>query len=447
MTYNDLTKGSILGKITRVSLPIMGTSFVHMAYNLTDMYWLGQVGSKAVAAVGAAGLITWFVQSLLSFLKTGAEVNVAQSIGAGNTKRAERYARNALYLSFVLGTITCIIVGISAGHLISFFKLKEVEVINDATTYLRICSVSLLASIVMVTMNGIYNGIGRSKIPFVINSIGLVGNIILDPIFIYHFNMGAAGAGIATVISHLFALSIFIYFITVVKPPFEGFSLVGKLSKEFYGKIIKVGFPPAIHYAAFSFFAMVITRIVSGWGATAIAVQSLGSQIESLTWMTALGLSTALSSFVGQNFGARQYKRIFKGYVLTLALSSCFGIMATLLLMFGGHYIYQIFMPEPDAIRIGSEYLWIMAFSQIFMTLEITTAGIFNGFGKTLPPSFVGIFLTGLRIPLALVLSVPLGLAGVWWSITITSILKGIVLYVWFFFWHRTGNYRTLAVE
>ncbi len=447
MTYNDLTTGNILGKITRVSLPIMGSSFVLMAYNITDMFWLGQVGSKAVAAVGTAGLITWFVQAFLSFLKTGAEVNVAQSIGAGNIKRAERYARNAIYLSIILGVITFIIIALFAPLFISFFKLKELDVASNATAYLRIYSIALLASVIMATMNGIYNGIGRSKIPFVINGIGLFGNIVLDPIFIYMFDMGAVGASIATVISHVIAITIFIYFITVAKPPFEGFSLVGKISREFYGKVFKVGFPPAIHYAAFSLFAMVITRIVSGWGSTAIAVQSLGAQIESLAWMTASGFSTALASFVGQNFGARQFHRIYRGYALTLGLSCFFGLLSTLILMFGGRYVYMLFLPEPEAIKLGAEYLMIMAFSQIFMSIEITTAGAFNGFGKTTPPSFVGILFTGLRIPMALSLSAVIGLSGVWWSITISSILKGVILFTWFYFWFKKGSYRRLSIS
>jgi Na+-driven multidrug efflux pump len=170
-----------------------------------------------------------------------------------------------------------------------------------------------------------------------------------------------------------------------------------------------------------------------------IAVQSIGAQIEALSWMTAGGFSTALGVFTGQNFGDNRWDRIFRGFRTTITISGAIGILVTISFFTFGREIFTLFLREEAAIALGVRYLSILAISQFFMCVEITTGGVFNGIGRTIPPSLVGITLTGLRIPLALVLSRPeyFGVTGVWWSITMTSVLKGVVLFTWFYFLMR----------
>ncbi|WP_253199492.1 MATE family efflux transporter [Clostridium tagluense] len=182
----------------------------------------------------------------------------------------------------------------------------------------------------------------------------------------------------------------------------------------------------------FTVIGMIIARILSQWGSTPIAVQSVGSQIESITWMTAGGFQTALSAFVGQNFGAKKWDRIYKGYFISLAIISIIGTITSCLLIFFPSPIFSIFISEKAVIKDGIVYLRILGVSQLFMCIEMTTAGAFNGLGRTMPPSIVGIVLNVLRIPGALLLSMFLGLSGVWWSISISSMLKGLILTSWF---------------
>jgi len=187
----------------------------------------------------------------------------------------------------------------------------------------------------------------------------------------------------------------------------------------------------------FTVFASLLARLVAQWGPIPIAVQKVGSQIEAISWMTASGFSTALSSFVGQNYGAGKWDRIAKGYFITIMLSGIIGILASLLLIFFAEPLFRIFIPnDPEAIRIGVTYLQILGYSQLFMCLEITSQGAFNGIGKTLPPSIVSIIFTGLRVPMAMFLSSAalLGLSGVWWSISISSIIKGLIMASWFIY-------------
>jgi Na+-driven multidrug efflux pump len=180
---------------------------------------------------------------------------------------------------------------------------------------------------------------------------------------------------------------------------------------------------------------MVISRLVVQWGDTAIAVQKVGSQIESISWMTADGFAAAVGSFVAQNYGAGNLKRVKKGYFTAIIVVLLWGTFCTLLLVGIPELIFKIFIPEETVLELGVDYLRILGLSQLFMCIEITTAGAFSGIGKTLPSSIEGILLTALRIPVALILSsTVLGLNGVWWSISISSMLKGIVLFIWFIF-------------
>ena len=435
----NLVSENIISTLVKLSLPILGTSFIQMAYNMIDMAWVGRIGSNAVAAVGTAGFFTWFGNSLVYISKIGAEVGVAQAIGKKDFNEKNKFIYNSFFINIIVALIYSIILILFRNQLIGFFKLGDVEIINMSIDYLLIVSIGMIFSFLNPIFTGIFNASGISKIPFFINTIGLIINIIFDPILIFGLfgfpSLGVIGAAISTVGAQVIVTIIFI--IVFIK---NGYSIGLKnkkyIDKNIISKICKLGMPTALQNCCFAFFAMILGRIVASWGAVAIAVQKVGSQIEAISWMTAEGLAVALTAFVGQNYGANRWDRILKGYKVTLIMSSFIGIFATVLLILGGRNIFSIFIPEIDAIEAGAIYLKILGFSQLFMCIEITTAGAFNGLGNTVTPSWVSIILTGLRIPIAIFLSsvINLGINGVWWSISITSIIKGILLQILFIF-------------
>lgn len=429
-----LVRGSIVKSLVKLSLPIIGTSFIQMAYNMIDMIWLGRLGSKAVAGVGTASFFTWFGMSLVFISKVGAEIGVAQSVGRNDEKSAKEYVKNSIQLNIILGVLYGIILIVCKKPLIAFFNLGDEEVINMAYTFLIITALGTNFNFINPLLTGIYNGGGDSKTPFKINTLGLIFNIVADPFLIFGIGpfpaLGVKGAAIATVLAQVVVTICFIYSLRKRTEAYLKVNLFKKLNPICLKKICKLGIPVALQNGLFSFFSMCIARVVSDYGPTAIAAQKVGVQIEAISWMTAGGFSTALSTFVGQNFGANKWNRIYKGYYVTLAISSCLGLVATFILIFGGSFIFKFFISENEAIRIGTSYLIILGYSQLFMCLEIATAGAFNGIGKTIYPSVVSIILTGLRIPVAIYLATPdrLGLDGVWWSISLSSVLKGILL-------------------
>lgn len=436
--HNDLTKGPILKGLVTMAMPIMATSFIQMAYNLTDMIWIGFLGSGAVAAVGIAGFFIWLSQAFVFLGKTGTEIKVAQATGASDHERAERIARTGIQVTMIIAVIYSLTILLFREPLIRFFDTRNDVVEAMSINYLAIISLGLIFPFGNQVFTGIFNGRGNSKMPFKINAVGLVINMILDPVLIngYGFfpKMGVSGAAIATVIAQATVFCIFFYNIRYKHSLFKHFVLFKKSSINESMAIMRMGFPPALQSALFTMISMVIARIIATYGALPIAVQKVGSQIESITWMTALGFSVALGTFVGQNFGASQYGRVIKGYRTAMRVAFGLGLFNTFLLFFGAKWLFMIFIREPEAITFGIDYLRILALSQLFMCIEITSSGAFNGIGRTEPAAITSIVFNLLRIPMALYFSqmTILGLNGIWWSITISSVFKGVIVYIWF---------------
>lgn len=432
----ELLQGPILPVLSNLALPIMATSLIQMAYNLTDMIWIGGISANAVASVGAAGMFMWLSNGLATLAKMGGQVKVAHSLGANRHEEACRYAQGSLQLGIVFAILFGVLSLLFADQMVAFFQLNSVSVIQDAKLYLMITCGLVIFSFINQILTGILTAMGNSKTSFVANGIGLVVNIVLDPLLIFGWGffpaLGVAGAAIATIIAQAVVMVVFLFAIkqdTLLFPDVHPFEHPSFLHIR---EIFRIGLPTAVQSMLFSGISMVIARLIAGWGDAAVAVQKVGSQIESISWMTAEGYAAALNSFVAQNYGAKNKQRVIQGYRISMIAMLVWGVFCTLTLVVFPEVIFRIFIHEEAVLPLGIDYLRILGFSQLFMCIEITTAGAFNGLGKTLPPSIVGITLTSARIPLAMVLASFLGLNGIWWAITISSIAKGISLCFWF---------------
>lgn len=438
----DLTQGSIFKGLWGLAVPLITAAFVQMAYSMTDMLWLGRLGSNHVAAVGAAGFFTWLCNALSFITKVGAEITVSQSIGAQDRQRAGIYANHAVVLSAIIGLFYAIFIFLSAEWLIELFKFND-DIAGKAVAYLQIVAPGIFFTFNNNTFSGLYNGQGNSSTPFRIMTIGLIVNIIVDPLLIYGYGpfpqMGTAGAAIATALSQSVVYLIFVRKVFSNRFPLGKMHIFMPLKAVFTKKIIMLGLPVSMQSALFSMFSLTLATIAAQWGHIGVAVQSVGAQIEAISWMTATGFSTALAAFVGQNYGAGNYSRIRKGYRITMIFAGSIGLSAGILFFAFNRDIFSLFVNDPTAIDAGGLYLKILAVSQLFSVMELVSAGAFNGCGRTTPPALVGIILTGARIPLAYYLcSIPaLGLNGIWWAITLSSILKGVVTPVWYLYFQK----------
>ena len=437
----NLTKGPILKTLTKLAIPIMASSFLGTLYNITDMAWIGLLGAKAVAGVGVGGMFTWLSQGLVSLARMGGQVQVAQHIGRREQEEAHGYAQAAVQMSALLGILFAAVVLILLKPLIGFFKLEDAEALAAAFSYTKIACGLIVFSFLSLTLTGLYTAQGDSKTPFAANLVGLAVNMILDPVLILgpgpFPRLGVTGAAIATVTAQFSVMSILVMRILVTKKEnvLKGIQLFEKIPPKYVRGICKIGIPTALQGMAYCMISMVLTRMVSGFGAEAIATQRVGGQIESVSWNTADGFGAALNAFIGQNYGAGKMDRVKKGYRASLITVGVWGLFITLLFVCFPEQISGVFFHEPTAIATAVGYMIIIGYSEAFMSVELMTVGALSGLGKTHLCSVISITLTSARIPLAIFLSgTALGLLGIWWALTATSVVKGIV-FVMAFYW------------
>ncbi|MGM0396061.1 MAG: MATE family efflux transporter [Bacillota bacterium] len=431
----NLTEGNIIKTLTKLALPIMGTSFIQMAYSLTDAMWLGRLSTNAVAAAGIGGFFLWLGAALIMITQVGVGVSVSQSYGRSDIKSAREYITAGLLIDIIIGILYGFSLYTFNRHIVGFFNLGDLEVIGMAESYLRIIGTGIIFHFLNPVLSTTLNSSGDSLTPFKINSIGLVANMILDPLLIFTFGLGIRGAAIATITAQMAVTVIFLVLGKKINALYSTFKLFSLPDMDKVRRIVRLGLPPSTQMGVHALISIILTRIIAGYGPIAVAVQTIGSQIESISWMTSEGFAAAISAFVGQNYGANKISRIKEGYYKAIKVLGSFGIFTSFLLIFAAEPLFTIFIPkDPQAIAEGVIYLRILGLSQFFMSIEIGTAGAFNGLGRTIPPTITGVTLNALRIPAAIFLSgyTFLELSGIWWAISGSSILKGIILFIWY---------------
>ena len=446
----NLTKGPILKTLTKLAIPIMASSFLGTLYNITDMAWIGLLGSKSVAGVGVGGMFTWLSQGLAAMARMGGQVQVAQCIGRGESDRAHGFAQAAVQLATLMGMAYAVISLVFTRQMVAFFQLTDPEAQTAALSYTKIACGLIVFSFLTLTMTGLYTAQGDSKTPFLANLIGLVTNMILDPVLILgpgpFPKLGVVGAAIATVTAQSIVMMMMILGVIIQKKEnvLKGIRLTAKIPKEYLGGLCRIGIPTAIQGMAYCAISMVLTRMVSAYGAEAVATQRVGGQIESISWNTADGFAAALNAFIAQNYGAGKMDRVRKGYRASLWTVGIWGLLISFVFICFPKAIADIFFHEPKAVATAVGYLVIIGFSEAFMCVELTTVGALSGLGRTRLCSIISIAFTSARIPLAIILGGLIGLSGIWWALSITSIIKGIIFTCTFLWITRKRQVKNL---
>ena len=412
----DLTSGPILKTLSELALPIMASSLLGTAYNITDMAWIGLLGSKAVAGVGVGGMYVWLSQGLVALPRMGGQVNTAQSCGRKDYKEARSYAASALQMTILFGLLFAAASIIFLDPLIGFFNLTDPEAYSSARSYMLITCGLIIFSFLNLTLTGLFTAQGDSLL---ILGIGPFPRL------------ETAGAAIATVTAQflVFAVLVFRIFTSGLETNvLRELHLFSRFPRKFYKNIFRIGFPTAIQSMLYCMISMVLTRMVSAFGAAAIAVQRVGGQIESVSWNTADGFASALNAFTAQNFGAKKYDRIRQGYRISFGILTIWGLIITAAFVLLPRPISGLFFHDPESLGISVNYLIIIGFCEAFMAIELMTIGALSRLGMTKLCSIISIILTGARIPLAMLLThAGMGLNGIWWALSLTSIVKGII--------------------
>lgn len=426
MKETDLTKGKVISVITALALPIMGSSFLQFTYNLIDMMWVGGLGSGAVASIGSSSLYINIGNAINALVVIGTGIKVAHAIGRKDDQEVKGYINSGIIINTIIGIIFGLVLMLAGKGFIGFLNLNNYEVERNAYLYLALNAPILFFAFFNMMYTRILGSFGNNKLAFKINAVGVILNIILDPILIYVFKFGVIGAGFSTLSANIIMFFLFRINSNGILSYTFGIGVDYVKIKE----IAKLGFPMAFQRILFTIINILLAKIIAVFGSDAIAAQKVGVQIESIAYMIIGGLNGAVASFTGQNFGAGKFKRIKEGYKSSLLIGITYSmVMACAFLLFNKPMI-KLFIRDEATIVIAASYLKAVAFSQVFSAIEMISNGLFTGIGKPNIPASISIIFTALRIPFALLLIKPFGINGIWLSISLSSILKGIFSYL-----------------
>lgn len=435
-SVGSLTRGPILRVLARLAIPIMASSFLSTAYSITDMIWVGKLGARAVAGVGVGSMYVWLSQGLSVLARMGGQVYVGQALGRGEREEAGRYAAAMLQLVIAFGVIFGGLCLLFPGPLIAFFSLEDDLTRGYAKIYLMIvCGASLLP-FVNTAVTGLYTAQGDSKAPLKANAAGLILNMVLDPVLILGIGpfprLEVVGAAVATVTAQA-VVTVLLILLADEENLLRQSALTTLPAGTYFVRVFRMGGPAALQTTVYCGISMVLTRMVSTFGEGAIAVQQVGGNIESISWNMADGFGAAMNAFAAQNYGAGRTDRLRKGYDLSAVSMVVWGCIVGAVFILMPEGLSGLFFHEAEVIPLAVAYFIVLGLSEPFMCVELMSGGALSGLGRTELCSFISIVFTGLRIPLALTLSrTGLGLNGIWWALTLSSMAKGIVLYIVF---------------
>lgn len=422
----DLTKGKVWKVLLALALPIMGSSILQFTYNLIDMLWVGRLGSDALASIGSASFFIGLGYSINAMVVIGTGIKVAHAIGRKDEYEIKQYINIGILLNSMIGLVYATLLIGGGKYFIQFLHLENVGVEKNAYLYLAWSGPMLFFAYFNLLYTRIFGSFGDNKSALKISGMGILINIILDPILIYGMKWGVTGAAIATLIANIV---MFVVFRIKAKYLFRYDAEVG-IDTEKLKEVVQLGFPMAFQRILFTLVNIILARMITVFGSDAIAAQKIGLQIESVTYMVIGGLNGAVVSFTGQNFGAKKYERIHKGYDTALKIGIGYAVITAIIFILIPRQLVELFVREENTIIIASYYLQIIAISQVFSAVEMVSNGLFTGIGMPKVPAKVSILFTVLRIPMAFILMSRLGVSGIWWSIALSSVLKGITMYI-----------------
>jgi len=425
-------------RIFTLAGPAILSMVAHMAFNVVNIFWISILGTEAIAALTAASMVLWSLETVGVAVATGMLALIARRIGEKRLDDAGHIAVRGIALGFYLSIFVALAVYLLRERIFALLGTAA-RVSEMGETYLVINLAGLFALFMLITADSVFRSHGDTRTVMIVSACTLALNALLDPFLIlgllFFPRLGVAGAGISSVIAMMVASGIFLVILHRrgwIR--WQGLGDFFRVEFPLAAKILRIGIPASASMFIFSLVYMTIVRIAAPFGTAPIAALGIGHRIEGFSFMNCVGFSIATSALVGQSLGARKPRlaRLFaRRSQFYIALIMGF---FTLLYFFLAPQIASIFSHDPEIVEIGSWYLRIIAFSQIFMGIEIVCNGAFSGAGYTLIAMLIAIPFTLLRIPLAYLLANPIGFGvpGIWAALTISSILKGSIFYMVF---------------
>jgi len=402
----DMTQGRPWKRILEFAIPMLIGNFVQQIYNATDAAVVGHyVGDNALSAVGAAVPILNFLLALFIGIATGAGILVSQHFGAKDRAQLSLTIGNCLSLTAIATMITMIIGVVFTLPVLRLLNTPEVF-INWAADYLRILFMGIAGFMFYNVLAGILRGLGDSLSALAFLILTALLNIFLDILFVASFGWGVAGVALATVIAQVISAVLCWFKIRSMQAVFDINRDTLRLQGGVPGRIMRLGLPSGITQAVFSVAMLLVSRLQNSFGPEFVAVTVVVTRVDGFAMLPNFSFGQALTTFIGQNVGARRYDRLHQGAKQGTLLALGVSAALTLSILIFGRGLMQLFTQTQSIIDTGMRGMKILAFGYIAMAVIQSLSGVMRGAGDTVRPMWISVFTSViLRVNIAYLLA------------------------------------------
>lgn len=379
-----ILSGNLWRAVLSLAIPVMINSFLHTMYNLTDTYWLGKLGTEQLAAINLVTPMQNIIINFGSGITVAGSVLIAQFIGAGEKDKAKAMANQILVCAMLFAVVCASVCFIATPGIVDWLGADS-DTYNHAVTYLGLVIWDMPFLFTVNIFSAIHQSQGDTVTPMFLNLGGIMVNMILDPLLIVVWDMGTAGAALATLIAKMIPAGIAIILLCrkdnevaldlrCMRPQWENVKM-----------ILKIGLPSAIGGSTMQFGFLLMSRNVYVYGTQAMAAYGIGNKVNGLITLPSNGIGSAVATIVGQNIGANQRDRAERGYHVAMKISVVFLFVGGMILSrdFISTSIVSIFSEDPEVIAMAADFLSIMAFWCFTNGVYNSSVGLFNGTGHT----------------------------------------------------------------
>ena len=428
----DLTTGSLTGHLLRTTGFMLVSMIFQTLYVLVDLYWVGRLGTDAIAAVGLAGNLTFIVVAGTQMLGVGTTTLVAHATGARNQDRANLVFNQSQVLSICVGTLFLIAAYVTQGPYTAALSANE-ETRRLALEYLLWFIPSLALQFLLIAMASALRGTGHFKPGMIVQTATVILNIVLAPILIFGWGtgiaFGVAGAALATVI----AIAIGVVWMTFYFLPagaYVRFSFRDWRPRfDLWRDMLKIGLPAGAEFALLAVYLIIVYVVSRPFGAAAQAGFGIGLRIVQACFLPVVALGFSVSPVAGQNFGARRADRVKETFKVGAGLAAAGMIVLSAITWLSADVMMGIFSSDPHVIAVGKEYLHVVAWNFVASGVVFVASSMFQAMGNAMPSLFAsGARIVIIAVPVLLLARVP-GFALLWvWYISAGAVVVQLVL-------------------
>lgn len=389
---NNMLKGGIVKTILIFALPIMASALLQYSYNLIDNIIVGRyISEDALAAVGCIGPINGFIIGTALGLTGGFTIPVSQKFGAGDKRAMNLYAGSSITLSLIIGVVIVIIAHIVSNPILRLIKTPE-NIIELSSAYINILYFGVPFQMLFNNFTSICRAVGDSRKPMLFIIVSVLTNLVLDILFVGVLSFGVEGAALATVISYGVAALLSGAYVLKKQPVLSIKKGDLRLNLRVSWEQLKLGIPVSLQFTITSVGSMILQSAINGFGSTAVAAITAAGKVEQITNIPMSALGVGNSTFVAQNYGAGNYKRIIASVKKILVLDLIICVICSAVLVFAGPYIVKLFIENPSAEIIGysKQYLYTIGGCYSLVSLLFVFRNTLQGLGFTYANTIAG---------------------------------------------------------